>query len=315
MAKELDKHKKEWAKLQKDIGDACEEIKQYEASLGQTTGVRDEGCSQLGLEIQRCKDSGMKGKTVEDFESDKEVKACLKSINEFQVQIEKEINRIGPLGTKTIPALNKRYWELSSALSDEVDKRDAKKNRKVASIDSKSLPEMKKLSDELSKYKDSRQFLKIGTFQADEIKQHNKELSYKLKDAVTQTKDVKLSKFQMTMMEGLLNERVLTKHLNQSMGIYKVILGHCKDARTAIDAGDAKTAKQSQDLATKEFRALGEKVKPFQQAVNDDWLKARLEESKAKGKIIKGVAGMSKMLDDSKEQLWKVVQEGKEISK
>ena len=43
MAKELDKYKKDFAKIKKDVGNANSEINKNAQAMGQTCMVRDEG--------------------------------------------------------------------------------------------------------------------------------------------------------------------------------------------------------------------------------------------------------------------------------
>ncbi len=303
MAKELDKYKKEFDKIQKDVASANTEINKNAQALGQTVQVRDQGCLQLGLEIQRCKDDGKQGKTVYDFDDDKDVKACLKSLNDFQKQIEKEITRITALYKKDFQDVKKRFAKLKVDLQAECDKRDAKKNRKVLPTDSKSLPDLQKLLAEVKKYTDSREFVALDVFQPETVKEHDKALEKRLKEAVTQTKDVKLSKFQLQMAEQGLNERVMGRNLAQAMKIYKVLIGHCMVAGEAIKTRQNKVLLENKILAAKEFKKLQEIIAPYQLAMKDSWLKSKI---RGNSKAESGIKAFNKMFDEGKAELTKI---------
>lgn len=303
MAKELDKFKKEFAGIKKDVATANAEINKNAQALGQTVQVRDEGCLQLGMEIQRCKDDGMKGKTVYDFGSDKEVKACLTSLNNFQKQIEKEIIRITGLHSKSFADIKKRFIKLKADLQAECDKRDAKKNRKVLAIDSKSLPDLQKLLTEVKKYTDSREYSIFDVFVPETVKEHDKALAAKLTDAVKQTKDVKLTKFQEQMAGQALNERVMGKKLQQAMKIYKVCIGHCMVAQEAIKTRQNKPLMENKVLAAQQFKMLQEIIAPYQLAQKDDWLKSKIRGNK---KAEAGIKAFNKMFDEAKAELTKI---------
>ncbi|MFT5422919.1 MAG: hypothetical protein ACI89L_000688 [Phycisphaerales bacterium] len=303
MAKEFDKLKKEWSKVEKDLTDCRQEVWKYEQKVGQTTGVRNEGCLQLGLEIQRCKDDGMTGKTAYDFDSDKDVKACLKEIDNYQTQIGKEIERIAAVRTKSILPAIKSFWALKQKLKDEIDKRDAKKNRKVAAIDSASLPDMKKLLTEMSKFQDNKVFMGIDGFEPEDIKQSDKELAGHLKDAVTQTKEQKLNKFQEQMMTQGLDERHIKTNLTRVAKSCKLVLGYCTAAEEAIEARQSKALMENKVLAVKEFKVLQEMVDPYREAAKDSFLKPKI---KGNPTLQKQLASFDKMYNEAGTELTKV---------
>ena len=300
MAKELDKFKTEWKKVQKAVEASADEIRKNAQSLGQTTGVRNEGCLQLGLEIQRCKDEGMQGKSVDDFKSDPDVKSCLKSIEGFQAQIEKEINRITALHKKDFAASMKQYWDMRKRLKEEVDKRDKKKNRKVAAVDSKSLPDLQKMLKEVVKYEDSGIFSSIAFFQPETVKAHQDELARKLKEAVTQAKDVKLSKFQLQMAQQGLDERVIKNRLAAAQKIYKTVVGHCMVAQEAIKARQNDHLMKNKALAAQEFKNLKTIVEPYLLAQKDAWIRSKY---KGNSKIEKSLAAFNKMFEEARSEL------------
>lgn len=303
MAKEFDKLKKEWSKVEKDLTNCRQEVWKYEQKLGQTTGVRNEGCLQLGLEIQRCKDDGMKGKTVYDFDSDKDVKVCLKEIDNYQTQIGKEIERIAAVKSKSIEPAIKSFWALKQKLKDEIDKRDKKKNRKVAAVDSASLPDMKKLLTEMSKFQDNKVFMGIDGFDPEDIKQSDKELAAHLKDAVTQTKEVKLNKFQEQMMTQGLDERHIKTNLANAVKSYKLVIGYCMVAGEAIEAREGKMLMENKVLAVKEFKNLQEMVDPYRKAAKDSFLKPKI---KGNPTLQKQLASFEKMYNEAGTELTKI---------
>lgn len=303
MAKEFDKLKKEWSKVEKDLTNCRQEVWKYEQKIGQTTGVRNEGCLQLGIEVQRCKDDGMKGKTAFDFDSDKDVKACLKELDNYQAQIGKEIDRIAVVKSKSIAPAIKSFWALKQTLKDEVDKRDKKKNRKVAAVDSASLPDMKKLLAEMSKFQDNKVFMGIDGFDPEDIKQSDKELAEKLKEAVSQSKEQKLNKFQEQMMTQGLDERHIKTNLAKTMKSYKLIIGYCVVAQEAIGAGESKALAENKVLAIKEFKALQEMVDPYRKAATDSFLKPKI---KGNPTLQKQLASFAKMYNEAGTELTKI---------
>lgn len=300
MAKELDKFKKEWTQLQKDVDRCAGEVKKYQAALGQTAQVRNEGCLQLGLEIQRCKDKGMQGKTVYDFDSDPDVKACLKSIDSFQGQIEKELQRMDGLQKKDFGEVKKRYWDLRKRLTEITDKRNKKANRKIAAIDSKSLPDLEKLLAEIKKYENAGPYVSIEMFQAETVKEHQTELEQKLKDAVSQTKDVKLSKFQQQMAQQGLDERVLKRNLAVAQKIHKLVIGHCMVAQEAIKTRQNDYLMKNKILAAQEFKKLKELVAPYQLAQKDPWIRSKF---KGQAKIEKSLVAFDAMFKEARDEL------------
>jgi len=303
MAKEIDKFKKDWAKNKKDLTDGKTEVWKYEQKVGQTTGVRNEGCLQLGLEIQRCKDNGMKGKTVYDFDADKDVKACLKELDNYQSQIGKEIERIAVVKSKSIEPAIKSFWALKQKVKDEIDKRDAKKNRKVAAVDSASLPDMKKLLAEMSKFQDDKVFMGIDGFDPEDIKQSDKELSEKLKEAVSQSKEQKLNKFQEQMMTQGLDERHIKTNLAKAIKSFKLVIGHCMVAEEAIKARQNKFLMENKVLAAKEFKSFQEIVDPYRKAATDSFLKPKI---KGNATLQKQLASFEKMHAEAKAELTKI---------
>ena len=179
----------------------------------------------------------------------------------------------------------------------------SKKNRKVLPIDAQSLPDLKTLLDKVEKFEDSGEFVRVDIFVPDSIADHKKELDKKLQNAISQTKDVKLSTFQQQMIQQGLDERRMKKNLALATKSFKELMDQCTAANDAIKERKSKQLLEHKVLAAKELKTLSELVDPYEQALKDDWLKSKIRGNRH---AEDGIKAFQKMYTVGKSELKKI---------
>ena len=302
MAKEYDKLKKEFSAIEKELGSAVASDRKIRGDLAMASGIRGEGCKQLGLEIQRCKDGGMTGKTVKEFESDKAVKAAMAEIERQHSQSVKHAKALAALHSGAVKKLETKFHDFKKRLREEIDKRDAKKNRKVLAVDSKSLPDLKKLLADAQKFQDTK--LEILTaVPVDTEAELVRERDAGIKKALTETKDVKLSRFQTEMMTQAFDERIMKGKIGKAKKLHDEVIAKCKAAAAAIKARKQSDLMENKVFAAKAMKALSEIVAPYKEAKKDQWLKTKIAGSP---KTKASIDGLEKLEAAARDALTKV---------
>lgn len=305
MAKKFEEYKKEFATIKKAVTKANEEIDKNSRFVGQTSQVIKEGTKELGLRIQKIKDGGVTGKKIDDFKGDAEVKVLIKSIDDFMKGMEKELKNIEALKKNSFVKTVSQFWDFKKKLIDEIASRKKKKSG-VIKIDSKSLPDMEKMLKEVNKYIDSGQFMCIDGFTPESIDTHRKQLDKWIQDEISQSKDVKLSKFQQEMDTQGLSHGNLNKNLKKAQSAYKSILIECKNAQDAIEARKNKNLMTAKVNVVQYLKTLDSVITPYDRAIKDPWIKSQIKESKEKANIEKSIKAMMTMFTSAKSEVKKI---------
>jgi hypothetical protein len=287
MAKDYTKFKAEWTTVLKEIDQGLADMKKNDQHVAQTTGVISEGAKEVGARVQELKAGGMKGKEINDFMTDNEIKVMMASITELMSSLEKELGRMEKLHSGPWVKSKARFWALRKELAAEIALRKKAKSTKLG-LGNKSLSDMVKLLAEIDKVKESR-FTTWDAFQPEEIAQHRRELNFKLQDEIAKAKDVRLTEYQAMMQEQGLNTRVLRGNFGKAKLIYQSILEAVSQAEAAAKAkkaGDLLTAKKEAARLNQDLIKI---VDPYQKAPNDPWLRTRIAESKDKSAIETGI--------------------------
>ena len=148
MAKELERYKKEYAPLKKTADWCLSEYAAHTTNREHHKQMLLEASKETGRVAQQLKDGGATGTKLSDFANAKEMTSVMKAAMDAVGALGKEESRLKQILAKasdTIKSLEKLSKEISAEVADRKKKRD----RKIAGVDSKSLPEMEKLGDEV----------------------------------------------------------------------------------------------------------------------------------------------------------------------
>jgi hypothetical protein len=305
MAKQYEDFKKEFAAISQEVEKCYSEIDKNERLIGQTSGIIEEGCKELGLRVQKLKDAGDTGKTIKDFEFDSEVKKILASLQNYLGSIQKELARIAAVHAGPITKVKARYNTLKKDLTAEIAARKKQASTKVG-IGNKSLPDMVKLLDAVAKYPEGKAFGKVESFVPEAFPDHVSQFQRDVQRAIDQTKAVKLTAFQEEMRLRGLNPRVLVGNVGRAKTLFAAVMKQCKDVETAAQKSDAKSVINAKAGAVQPMRDLSVLVDPYEKAKTDSWIQSLLSTSKDKAKIEAGIEGMIKMRAQAREALQKV---------
>ena len=284
MARKIEEFQKGFAEVEKAILACHEAIKNNERFIGQTSGVIDEGINEVGLQVQKLKDKGQSGTTIADFDKDADVKKMLASIEQYVQAIGKELKRVADLHAAAKSKHVKAFWALKKDLEAEIKSRKKEVSTKL-NLGNKSLPDMEKLLDRMGKYVDSAVFVGVDAFVPETLDEHRRRVTQGLKQTVAQTKAAKLTAEQQMLDEQALNERNLAKNLGIVKTLAQTIAKASQEAAKAVAAKDAKalqTAKTEIAAAAKQVASI---ALIFERAFKDDWIKSKIRDSNAKGKI------------------------------
>ncbi|MEX0969664.1 MAG: hypothetical protein WD046_04360 [Paracoccaceae bacterium] len=150
MAKEIDKFKKEIDPLMKGADKIVGDYARHQTNREHHKMMLLESAKEIGREVQKSKDNGVAGTELKDFLKEAGVLGVMKTVQNALGALNKEETLLHKMlgdGGKIVADLEK----LGTKLDKEIDDRKKKKDRKLLAVDSKSLPDMEKLSAELWK--------------------------------------------------------------------------------------------------------------------------------------------------------------------
>jgi hypothetical protein len=148
VSKELEKFRKSYQPLKKSADALVLDYTKHCTNREHHKQMLLESAKEVGRAVQAAKDKGAGGKTVRDFASDGDVAAAMKTAQTALGALDKEETRLNKLLKDANGAVSD-LTKLHKTVSEEVDARKKKRDRKIASVDSKSLPDMEKLAGEI----------------------------------------------------------------------------------------------------------------------------------------------------------------------
>jgi hypothetical protein len=293
MPKEYEKFKAEWAIVSRDISQALVAIRNDAQVVAQTAGILAHGAKEIGARVHALKANGVHGTKIEDFMADPEIKVMMQGENDMLLVLEKELKHMAELHRGAWAQQKTRFWDLRTELAAEIASRKKQVSTKVK-LGNKSLPDMVKLLAEIDAAKDGA-FTTWDVFVPEEIAQHRKEIKFQIQDEIDKSKEQRLTEFQAMMQEQGLNVRVLRGNLNRAKGLYQTVLSEVAKAETALKGKKAADLKAAQLAARKANADLIKIVDPYAKAPGDDWLRARIAESKDKAAVQAGIKNFVEM--------------------
>ncbi len=305
MAKQYEDFKKEFAGIEQAVSKCCDDIDKNERFLGQTAGIIEEGAKELGLRVQKMKDAGETGKTIKDFEHDAQVKKMLASLQAYLGGIQKELTHMTAVNAGPITMVKARFFALKKDLTAEIAARKKQMSTK-AGIGNKSLPDMVKLLDRVTKYPEDKEFAKVEGFVLETFAEHQRQFDGYIQRAISQTKAAALSSFQEDMRLRGLNPRVLIGNVGKAKQLFVAVLKQCKDVEAASKRSDANAVVSAKAEIMKPMRDLSVLVDPYEKAKTDTWIRTFLATSKDKSKIEAGIEGLIKMKAQARAEVQKV---------
>jgi len=298
MAETYEGFKKEFEAIRKDTDKAADAIDKSTRVIGQTTGIIAEGVKELGLRIQELKDAGAKGAALKDFEGDAEVKKMTTSLDAYLKQVEKELTAITALHGGLMKSVKNRFNKLAKDLKAEIASRKKQVSTKLGT-GNKSLPDMEKLLAEMTTYQDVKPYAVVEAYEPEPFSDHQKQFDRDVTRQLSQTKEVALSKLQEQMQEQALNVRVMAGNVNKVKSLHDEIMAECQNAEKAVASRDAKGLLAAKVSAARPMKQMKDLVDPYAEAMKDQFLKARIAESKDKGKIESNYQAMLKMMQEA----------------
>ncbi len=148
MAKELDKYKKDYAPLKKTADWCVSEYAVHTTNREHHKQMLLEASKETGRVAQQLKDNGATGTKLSDFANAKEMAPVMKAAMDAVGALGKEESRLKQILAKASDSVTS-LEKLSKEISAEVADRKKKRDRKIAGVDSKSLPELEKLGGEV----------------------------------------------------------------------------------------------------------------------------------------------------------------------
>ena len=150
MSKELEKFRKTAKPFLKAASDAVSGYGSHTTNREHHKQILLECAKEVGRRAAVLKKNGKSGTTMQDFMDDKEIQQIGKTSKNALDSLIKEESRLDKI-LKTARDANAGMASVRGDLEKEIAKRKKKKDRKVLAVDSKSLPDMEKLSSELLK--------------------------------------------------------------------------------------------------------------------------------------------------------------------
>lgn len=268
MAKEIDKFKKTYAPLDKNAK------KVHNAYAGHTTNREHhkmmllEGAKEVGRAAQKAKDAGTQGTELKDFAKDAGVLAAMKTAMGAVGALGKEETRLKGIlkeGNATYSALGK----LRDEIDTEIAARKKKANRKIASVDSKSLPDMEKL---LAAVRKTAQYIDDHVLMMEKnppwsAAMEKKHFDKWVKEEIGKTKTTRKDRDQGETDGQAFDLRNLKKHMNLMKGHTGSARDLCRAAEKSFKNRDVVPADKALTLANKELSSMKKIYAPYERGI------------------------------------------------
>ncbi|WP_042444075.1 hypothetical protein [Azospirillum sp. B510] len=241
MAKALEKYKKEFAILDSKARDLLESRVNALTNIEKLSDLILEAAKEIGRRVQVLRDGGAPGTTLKDFKSDKDVASILKYIASIQKNAEVAVKTYNDVPAPVI-AIIKSLDTIETELSQEITNRKKKKDRVIFAIDSKSLPDLEKLHDQVSK--SLRDLVDEEPELKDVISFQRRILALtdrRIDEEIALTKASRKVRDQEETDDRAKDIRILQRKLAECKKLYEAIKTDCADAK-ASDGGDTARA-------------------------------------------------------------------------
>jgi len=304
MAKQYEEFKKTYIDIQKRVAKAQEEINKNANAIAQTSGVMLEGVKEIGLRVQKLKDLGNKGSTIDEFLFDNQVKTMKSSVDAYMKQIKTECDRIGSLHSGSFAATKKLFWETKNQLDAEIKGRKKQVSTKLG-VGNKSLPDLLKLQADMNKYKDAA-YAKFEVFEPETAKDHERQLDNRIKETLSKTREMTLSAFQKEMDEQACNIRVLGGNVNRAKRMLSAVQVQEAAGEKAFKAKNLKQLMDAKLAIVKESKELADMAAKYDRVKGDSWVMTKINSSKDKTSILGGMKSIGDMRDAAKRAVNKL---------
>jgi len=297
VAEVYDKAKTTYAGLKKKADEMIEGIARIGTNAEKQKGLALEAADEISRRVQTLKDGGKTGTAITDFDSDAEIKKLLSYIAEVQGtcdKLEADYNKIAADAKVTSAAMK----SLVEMLDKEVTERTKKKDRKIAAVDSKSLPDLEKL-------------LKEARTKWTELKDHviedpgfliTKGLFDKfVASAVKETKESRTQRDAQSEGDQALNMRVFTRKSGEAISAYKEIVASCTHAVASLRDNKIDDAKGAVTEAKKSLKTLLEVEKFYSDIIKrkNKYDIEAMKQGKDGQTILKTLAVITKNAEDA----------------
>jgi len=302
MAKSLAQFQTEFKAIQQLVGEHNQDIFGNAQLVAQTTGVISEGIKVLGERIQELKDEGRTGADIAAFKDDAEVTKFLGGIDDHLSSLERELTRITRLHQTDFAKTKARFVTLKRDVQAEIAARKKQVSTKLG-LGNKSLPDLVKLLTALNTYQDGGAYSPFEVFTPEKMTEHKAIFDKRIKTEISKAKDVRLSEHQKMLQQQALSTRNLKGNLARAKTHMEAVELGVTKAKDALAQRKPKELLAAKIEAAKSMKALNEIAKLYAGALEDDWFKGQLKNSKDKATVEKGVKLVAAMHTQARKSL------------
>lgn len=303
MAKQLEQFKKEFQVIENKALEYVRTLTQFETSNNNARAFIAEGAIEIGLRVQKIKNTGFQGKTLKDFLGDPAVKKAAAEIDAMVNRRETELAKMLQLKAKGLELI-KSSQKLGGEMQAEINNRKKQLSTKLG-IGNKSLPgmitELEKLRNALNE-KGALYELKDMLDNLDQPGEWKEKRDDAIDRELGKTKDAAISSQQRAMLKQALDLRHLTTMLARVTKLksdFDTAAKLAAEAKKSNKAPELKKAKADAATAAKNIVAA---VEPLEKAVNDPFVSSQVRNSKDGGSITDKVQKMVMMRDAAVKQ-------------
>lgn len=265
MSKELEKFQKEMKPLESSALSLFSDYKQHCVGRSQHVGLLVEAAKEVGRVVQKLKDGGATGTTMKDFVGAKELNPTLVAARNALAALAK-MEAVEKKMAVDAKASSIALLDLARRATAEVAAREKKKDRKILAVDSKSLPDMKKLALEAQKLgnkvkDDVAAMIKQESFSAaGEQKRFDKMCDQE----IAQTKAGRKARDTDEKDNRALDLRLVGSALNKTKSLVQDAKDNCARAEKHFKGKDLKEADAALSDAMKSLAALKKIYAPYE---------------------------------------------------
>jgi hypothetical protein len=318
MAKTLEKVTKDYASLSAKLSNVFVTSTHAKAGFQKLFDTAELAGKEAGKLAAALRSKGHQGKKLADFKAEKEVAEMIKYAQANATNGKKQAAAVAKVGSQFKP-LEKEFLVLHKELEEEVKSRG--KKAKIL-IKSKSLPDLKKLLDRMTKEKKN-----LLEETEEELEEAKSDTSRDIMKAFEEEFDKSLSKTkeqrkteQLTEMRGrALNARAQNKFRQDAAVHAKSVQSHCAKALEAAQTGgDAKSelvvASKSQMALKKIAEVQTSSMNTLEGYMNSAKKRGEKKQLAEQEQIKKSMEGLIKLEARSAELLKKIALQVQKIA-
>jgi len=304
MAKQLEQFKKEFQAINNKALEYIRTLTQFETSNNNARAFIAEGAIEIGLRVQKIKNTGFQGKTLKDFMGDPAVKKAVAEIDAMVNRRETELGKMIQLKGKGLELI-KSSQKLGGEMQAEIASRKKQLSTKLG-IGNKSLPgmiaELEKLRKALSD-KGALYELKDMLDNLDRPGEWKEKRDDAVETELGKTKDAAISSQQRALLKQALDQRHLATMLARVTKLKGDFDTAAKLAAVAKKSNKPSELKKAKTDAAAAVKNLVTTVEPLEKAVKDPFVSSQVRNSKDASSIIDKVQKMVAMRDAAVKQL------------